>query len=139
MKIKKQQTPTKVKINTGLFLLLTIVLGLITFCGASKLQMFGRNFRGISDAPALCYDEDTYRSSDASIIEDTYPCLTQTDEDGNNLPATSQKEHTMFLWNQTTFSGAVLTNELLVLLVSIGGMLTLTSFVGSIIYWNHNR
>ena len=139
MKTKNNKMPARAKINTGLFIILAIILGVMTFCGASKLQMFGRNFRGISDAPALCYDEDTYKSSNASIIEDTYPCLTQTDEDGNNLPATSQKEHTMFLWNQTTFSGGVLTNELLVLLVSIGSMLTLTSFVGGIIYWNHNR
>ncbi|MBQ2660043.1 hypothetical protein IJF86_01300 [Candidatus Saccharibacteria bacterium] len=139
MKTKNIKTPARVKVNTGLFVVLAVILGVMTFCGVNKLQMFGRNFRGITDAPALCYDEDAYRSSDKSIIKDTYPCLTQIDEDGNNLPATSQNDHTMFLYNQNSFYGTVLTNELLALMVTVGGMLTLASFVGGIIYWNHNR
>ena len=139
MKAKSVKTPTRVKVNTGLFILLAIVLGAMTYCGASKLKMFSKNFRGISDAPGLCYDEDTYKKSNASIVEDTYPCSTQSDENGNPLPATSDNDYAMFLYDHTTFSGAILSNELIILVTTIGSMLTLASLAGGIIYWNHNR
>ena len=112
---------------------------MMTFCGVNKLQMSGKNFRGISDAPGLCYDEDAYRNSGAMRVEDAYPCSTESDEEGNPLPATSQNDYAMFLYNQTNFSGAMLTNELVILMTVIGGILAVSSLVGGVIYWNHNR
>ncbi len=101
--------------------------------------MFRKNFVGISDVPGLCYDEDTYKNSNSTIIENAYPCLTQTDENGNPIPATSQNDQTMFLFDHTSFSGHVISYELTIVLTVVGSMLTAASLIAALIYWNHNR
>lgn len=139
MKTKNNKTPARVKVNSCLFVLLAIVFGVMTFCGVNKLQTFGKNFRSVSDAPGLCYDEEAYKKSGSTVVVNAYPCLTQTDENGNAIPATSQNDYTMFLFDRTNLSGVTLTYELSTVITIIGGMFTLISLVGGIIYWNHNR
>lgn len=137
MKAKKHKSAMRVYVNTGLLVLLAIAIGLMTFCGVQKLEMLHKNFTGISDVPGLCYDEERYRKN--QTIENAYPCLTQTDEDGNPIPATSQNDQTIFLFNHTSFSSSVLSHEFIIVLTVVGGIFTLTSLIAALVYWNHNR
>ena len=130
---KNNKTSARVNINTGLLVLTTIIFGVITFCGVNKLQAFRRNLTGVSDAPALCYDEEAYKRSGGSVRQDTYLCSS------NGTTVTDQKDYTMFLYDRVSLTTSSLSYENGVLLTAIGGMLTIASLVAAIVYWNHNR
>ncbi len=134
MVTKNNRTPGRVYINTGLLVLMAIVFGVITFCGVNELDAYRKNLVGISDAPGLCYDEELYRKNNGTVIQDTYPCIENGTEE-----ATSQRDHTMFLYDRVSFTATVNSQQNDILLIAIGSMMTLASFVGAIVYWNHNR
>ena len=134
MATKNNKTSARVMINTGLFIVMAIILGVISFCGVNKLEMFRKNLVGISDSPALCYDEELYKKNNGTVIQDTYPCIENGTEE-----ATSQRDHTMFLYDKINFTATVNSQQNDILLITIGSMMTIASFVGGIIYWNHNR
>ncbi len=134
MAIKNNKTSARVMINTGLFILIAIAFAAMTFCGINKLDMSRRNLVGISDAPALCYDEELYKKNNGTVIQDTYPCIENGTEE-----VTSQRDHTMFLYDKINFTATVNSQQNDILLITIGSMMTIASFVGGIIYWNHNR
>ncbi len=134
MATKSSKTSARVAINTGLLILMAIVFGIMTFCGVSKLDASRKNLVGISDAPALCYDEELYKKNDGTVIQDTYPCVMNGTEE-----ATSQKDHTMFLYDKINFSATINSQQNDILLITIGSMFTIVSFIGGIVYWNHNR
>ncbi len=134
MKTKNNKTFARIKINTILLILMAIIFGVITFCGISQLNAFRKNLVGVSDAPALCYNEELYEQNDETIIQDTYPCISNGTEE-----ATSLKDHTMFLYDRISLTATINSWQNDILLISIGGMLAIGSLVSAIIYWNHNR
>ena len=134
MVTKTNKSSARVMINTSLFIIMAIVFGIMTFCGLNKLETFRKSLIGISDAPALCFNEDLYEKNNGTVIQDAYPCnLNGTEE------ATSQRDHTMFLYDKINFTATVNSQQNDILLTTIGGMMTIASFIGAIIYWNHNR
>ncbi len=134
MATKNNKTSARVMINTCLFILMAIAFGAITLCGVNKLDAFRKSLVGISDAPALCYDEELYKKNNGTVIQDTYPCIENGTEE-----ATSQRDHTMLLYDKINFTATVNAELNDILLITIGSMMTLASFVGGIVYWNHNR
>lgn len=129
--MKNDKKKNRVRVNTWLFALLTIVIPILTLIGAQKLYMYNKNFVGISDAPALCYDET--KDENFHIRENAYPCIT------DGVPVTSNNENVIFLYNQANLIGTVHFREMLVVLFVVGAIATLASFIVTIIYWNHNR
>ena len=113
--------------------MVAIAFGAITCYGVSQLQSFRKNLVGVSDAPALCYDEELYKKNDGKVIQDTYPCST----DGTAV--TDQKDHTMFLYDRISFTSTVNSQQYETILVTIGSMIPVASLVAAIVYWNHNR
>ena len=134
MATKNNKTSTRVKINAGLLILMAIMFGVITFCGVNELARFRKNLIGISDAPALCFDEELYEKNDGTVIQDTYPCVLNGTEE-----ATSQRDHTMFLYDKINFTATINSYQNDILLVAVGSMMTIASLVGAVVYWNHNR
>lgn len=134
MATKNNKTPARIKVNTGLLILMAIIFGIITFCGVGKLETSRKNLVGISDAPALCYDEELYWKNNRTVIQDTYPCVMNGTEE-----ATSQRDHTMFLYDKINFTAMTNSQQNDIILITIGSMLTIASFISAIIYWNHNR
>ena len=133
MVTKINKPSSRIKTNTDLLVIATIVFGVITFCGVNRLQAYRKNLTGVSDAPALCYDEETYKKSNGSVRQDTY----LYSSDGTTV--TDQKDYTMFLYDRVSLTTSSLSYENGVLLTAIGGMLTIASLVAAIVYWNHNR
>ena len=130
---KNNKTPARVNINAGLLVLVAIIFGVITFCGVNKLQDYRKNLTGVSDSPALCYDEEVYKNSNGSVRQDSYPCST------DGAAVTDQKDYTMFLYDRISLTTSSLSYENGVVLTAIGGMLTIASLATAFIYWNHNR
>ena len=137
MKNKKTtntKTSCRVIFNTLLFVVAAIMFGAITICGVNQLNLYNRNLVGVSDAPALCYNEELYEKNNGTVIQDTYPCVSNgTEED------TSLRDHTMFLYDRVSFTSTVLGQELMIFTVIVGCLLTTASVLGGVIYWNHNR
>lgn len=129
--IRTEKEKVRARVNTWLLVLLTIVIPIMTLLGAQKLYMYSKNFIGISDAPGICYDE--IKDKNIHIRENAYPCVT----DGE--PVTSDNENVIFLYNQMNFLATVHFREMLIVLLAIGAIATAASFIGTIVYWNHNR
>jgi hypothetical protein len=47
MVIKNNKTPVRIVVNTGLFILMAIAFGIMTFCGINKLEVSRKNLVGI--------------------------------------------------------------------------------------------
>lgn len=134
MATKNNKSSARVCINAGLLVLMAIAFGIITFCGVNKLDASRKNLVGISDAPALCYNEELYKKNNGTVIQDTYPCVENGTEE-----ATSQRDHTMFLYDRISLTATVNSQQNDILLIAIGSMMTIASLIGAIVYWNHNR
>ncbi|MBQ2695460.1 hypothetical protein IJG04_02365 [Candidatus Saccharibacteria bacterium] len=134
MKSKNNKPSLRIKINTALFILMALIFGAITFYGINQLSVFRKNLIGVSDAPALCYNEELYEQNNGTIIQDTYPCISNGTEEATDL-----KDHTMFLYDRISLTATINSWQNDILLVSIGSMLTIGSLISAIIYWNHNR
>ena len=130
---KNNKTSARVNINAGLLVLVAVAFGAITCYGVNQLQSFRKNLVGVSDAPALCYDEELYKKNDGKVIQDTYLCST----DGTAV--TDQKDHTMFLYDRISLTSTVNSQQDEILLIAFGSMMTIASLVAAIVYWNHNR
>ena len=131
MKKNTNKTSARVKINTVLLAVLAVVIGLATFFGASAIHAYRKNLVGVSDAPALCYNDQ--RFDELTVIEDAYPCAT----DGEAITTTD--EYAIFLYNRSNFAATINSAEMEVVLVTLGTMLTAASLIGAVVYWNHNR
>ena len=130
--MKNEKMRNRVRVNTWLLALLTIVIPMLTLLAAQRLYVISKNFIGISDAPGLCYDEKRFDNK-SKVIENAYPC------DTNEEPVTTDNENVIFLYNQINFVATTNFREMLVIIFAIGTILTATSFITTIIYWNHNR
>ena len=130
--IKNDKTRNRVRINTWLLVLSTIIIPVLTLIGAQKLYLYSKNFVGISDAPGLCYDEKKFDDK-SRVIENAYPCVR------NDEPVTSDNENVIFLYNQTNFVATVHFREILIMMLTVGAIATAASFAATIVYWNHNR
>mgnify|MGYP000862846122 CR=1 FL=1 len=59
--------------------------------------------------------------------------------DHKNEHLTSSEDQTLFLYNKLAFSSLMRSNDLMILLVTIGSMFTIASLAGGVIYWIHNK
>ena len=139
MAIKNNKTQTRVYVNTGLFMLAAILFVVVAFCGAQRIGVYQRSMSGITDAPGLCFDSEAYEKNNHEVIQDAYPCKTEVDENGNNIPADSQNDQTMFLYDRVSLIGSLTSVEIQAMIMTSGCLLSTAGFVGGIIYWNHNR
>lgn len=130
MKTKVASSKTRIKVNTCILVVLSILIGLMTFLGVKRLESYRLNLIGVSDAPGLCFDEEKYKNE---LIEDAYPCTT----DGE--PVSSDNENVIFLFNRANFASTMEINGMLLVLITIGSILTVSSLVVAVVYWNHNR
>ncbi len=137
MSTKSNKTNIRVKINTSLLFIMSVVFGVITFTTASSIYKASNSFQSVSDAPGLCYDET--KTEDSFIRENSYICTTEHDEDGNALQATTNNENTLFLYDRLTLSSLIRSGDHIAVILSIGSMFTIASFVATIVYWNHNK
>ena len=137
MSAKSNKTNIRVKINTSLLFIMSVVFGAITFTTASNIYKASNNFQSVSDAPGLCYDET--KTEDVFIREKSYICTTEHDEDGNALQATTNNEYALFLYDRLTLSSLIRSGDHIVVILSIGSMFTIASFVATFVYWNHNK
>lgn len=131
MKKNTNKTSARVKINTVLLAVLAVMFGLATFFGANSIHAYRKNLIGVSDAPALCYNDQ--RFDDFTVIEDAYPCAT----DGEAITTTD--EYAIFLYNRSNFAATINSAEIEVVLVTLGTMMTAAALFGAVLYWNHNR
>lgn len=130
--MKNEKFKNRVRLNTWLLALLTIIIPILTLLGAQKLYMYSKNFIKVSDAPGLCYDEKKLDNK-SKVIENAYPCIQ------DDIPVATDNENVIFLYDQINFTATVHFREMLIVLLAIGSFATIASFVGTIIYWNHNR
>lgn len=137
MSTKSNKTNIRVKINTSLLFIMSVVFGVITFTAASNIYKASNNFQSVSDAPGLCYDET--KTEDAFIRENSYICTTEHDEDGNALQTTTNNEYALFLYDRLTLSSLIRSGDHIAVILSIGSMFTIASFVATFVYWNHNK
>lgn len=137
MKTKTNKTGMRVKVNTGLFVVAAILFMVMAFCGAQRLRVYQRSMVGISDAPGLCFDSERYYNNET--IENAFPCKTEVDENGDNIPADSQNDQTMFLYDRMSLIGSLTSVEMMAIIMIIGSLFSVASLMGGIIYWNHNR
>ncbi len=137
MSTKSNKTNIRVKINTSLLFIMSVVFGVVTFTTASSIYKASNNFQSVSDAPGLCYDET--KAEDSFIRENSYICTTEHDEDGNALQATTNNENTLFLYDRLTLSSLIRSSDHIAIILSIGSMFTVASFVATFVYWNHNK
>jgi len=139
MATKTNRTKTRVCVNTGLFIIAAILFVIVAFCGTQRIGVYQRSMVGISDAPGLCFDSEAYEKNNHEVIQDAYPCKTEIDENGENIPADSQNDQTMFLYDRMSLVGSLTSIEIQAAIMTIGCLLSMASFIGGIIYWNHNR
>ena len=137
MSTKSNKTNIHVKINTSLLFIMSVVFGVITFTTASNIYKASNNFQSVSDAPGLCYDET--KTEDVFIRENSYICTTEHDEDGNALQTTTNNEYALFLYDRLTLSSLIRSGDHIAVILSIGSMFTIASFVATFVYWNHNK
>lgn len=137
MSTKSNKTNIRVKINTSLLFIMSVVFGAITFTTASNIYKASNNFQSVSDTPGLCYDEA--KTEDAFIRENSYICTTKHDEDGNALPVTTNNEYTLFLYDRLTLSSLIRSGDHIAVILSIGSMFAIASLVATFVYWNHNK
>ena len=137
MSTKHNKTNIRIKINTGLLFIMSVVFGVITFTTASNIYKASNNFQSVSDAPGLCYDET--KTENTFIRDNSYICTTEHDEDGDALSATTINEHTLFLYDRLTLSSLVRSGDHIAVVVSIGSMFTIAGLVVTFVYWNHNK
>ncbi len=130
MSTKSNKTNIRVKINTSLLFIMSVVFGAITFTTASNIYKASNNFQSVSDTPGLCYDENR---------ENSYICTTKYDEDGNALQVTTDNEYALFLYDRLMLSSLIRSGDHIAVILSIGSMFTIASFVATIVYWNHNK
>lgn len=136
----KSKSNIRVKVNTAILVLCAAVFGAMTCSGVKQLDKLRVSLNGVSDAPALCYDEEKYNANaDYRVIEGTYPCLLETDENGENVPAESPRDVAMFIYDRVSLTSSMLSTELDVVVVAIGSMFTVASLAGAVVYYNHNR
>ena len=137
MSTKSNKTNIRIKINTSLLFIMSIAFGVITFTTTSNIYKASNNFQSVSDAPGLCYDET--KTDNAFTRDNSYICTTEHDEDGNNLPATTDNEHTLFLYDRLTLSSLIRSGDHIAIVIAIGSMFTIAGLVTTFIYWNHNK
>ena len=137
MSTKHNKTNIRIKINTGLLFIMSVVFGVITFTTASNIYKASNNFQSVSDAPGLCYDET--KTENTGIRDNAYICTTEHDEDGDALSATTINAHTLFLHDRLTLSSLVRSGDHIAVVVSIGSMFTIAGLVVTFVYWNHNK
>lgn len=139
---KDKKTSARVIVNSCLLLLMTITLGLMTYCGVSKIALYSKNHSAMvaSDSPALCFEEEIDLGDDVAPIRNGgYICSSMVDENNKPIRLTDADDYAMFFSDRISFTATIESVQLEILLCTIGSMLTLASLIGTIIYWNHNR
>lgn len=137
MSTKSNKTNPRIKINTCLLFIMSVVFGVITFTTASQIYKASSNFQSVSNAPGLCFDET--KTDNLFVRDNSYICLTQTDENGNPLPVTDTNEYTLFLYDRLTLSSLIRSGDFIVTVIAIGSMFTLAGLVTTFVYWYHNK
>lgn len=141
IKAKRPRTSTRIKVNTCLLLLLTVLFGAMTCFGISRIRAFNISATAftISDGPGLCRYDGADPKDLEFMREEVYLCSLEHDEDGNYVEVTDVKDHTLYLNNKITFASEIISAQLKTILCIIGSMFTIASLIGTIVYWNHNR
>ncbi|MBR0465827.1 hypothetical protein IJJ02_03550 [Candidatus Saccharibacteria bacterium] len=137
MSTKSNKTNSRIKTNTALLFIMSVVFGVITFTTASQIYKASNNFQPVSDAPGLCFDET--KTEGSFVRDNSYICLTMADEDGNPLPVTDDNEYALFFYDRLTLTSLVRSGDHIALIIAIGSMLTLAGLVTTFVYWNHNK
>lgn len=137
MSTKSNKTNIRIKINTSLLFIVSVIFGAITFTTASNIYKTSNNFQSVSDAPGLCYDEAKTEST--FIRDNSYICTTEHDEDGNALQVATANEHTLFLYDRLTLSSLIRSGDHIAIVISIGSMFTIAGFAATFVYWSHNK
>lgn len=140
-KTKKSKTDARIKVNTCLLLILSVLFGAMTCCGISRIRAFNISATAftISDGPGLCRYDGADPKDLGFMREEVYLCSLEHDEDGNYVEVTDVKDHTLYLNNKITFASEIISAQLKTILCIIGSMFTIASLIGTIVYWNHNR
>lgn len=138
----KQKTSKRVIVNSCLLLLMTIVLGVMTCCGVSKITAYSHSHSAFvaSDSPALCFDEESdFVDGRATVRNGARICSTEVDENGDFIRVKDDNDYAMFLNERISFTAVIESVQLGIVLCVFGSMLTLASLISTIVYWNHNR
>lgn len=137
---KLKDVSTRVKINTMLLLLMSLLFGIITLFGLQfmKSQMDQLSYLTSGDMPQICFEseDESHGGRDAS---GAYICSTEQDENGNSKHLTSNEDYALFLQNNLVFVSNLESLELMTILCALGSMLTIGSLIATLVYWNHNR
>lgn len=138
----KQKTSKRVIVNSCLLLLMTIIFGVMTCCGASKIALYSRSHSAFvaSDGPMLCFEEESdFVDGRPTVRNGAYICSTEVDENANPIRLVDDNDYAMFLNERISFTAVIESVQLGIVLCVLGSMLTLVSLISTIVYWNHNR
>ena len=138
----KQKTSKRVIVNSCLLLLMTVVLGVMTCCGAARINSYSRSHTAFvaSDSPMLCFEEESdFVDGRPTVRNGAHVCLTEVDEDGDFVRSEDANDYAMFLNERISFTAVIESVQLGIVLCVFGSMLTLISLISTIVYWNHNR
>ena len=127
-----KKSNSRVLINTGILILMSVIFGALTFCGVSKIQSVSKNFQGVTNAPALCFDETHTDEDGYKTLDGAYIC------DKNGAEASSSAQ-SLFVYDKLAQYSILRSNDLVVAITTIGSILTVASLLGAVVYLNHNR
>lgn len=137
---KKPKTNLRVAINTCIFILISLCFGLLTCRGVQHLQLSSKHYLSIIDSPNLCFEKSKTDDGGNRSVQGAYLCSSKTtNADHKNEHLTNSEDQTLFLYNKLAFSSLMRSNDLMILLVTIGSMFTIASLAGGVIYWIHNK
>ena len=139
---EKQKTSKRVIVNSCLLLLMTIALGVMTYCGVSKITAYSHSHSAFvaSDSPMLCFEEESdFVDGRPTVRNGAYICSTEVDENGDFIRSEDVNDYAMFLNERISFTAVIESVQLGIMLCALGSMLTFASLISTIVYWNHNR
>lgn len=93
-----------------------------------------------SDRPGICFEEESnFENGRPTTVTGAYVCLMETNENHERIRAKEPNDFAMYLDDRITFSAVIDSLEKAITLGIIGSMFTLSTLIGAIVYWNHNR
>ena len=111
---------------------MAVIFAVISIASMYNFNTNGEILKPISNSPGLCFDEHT--DADGTITtENENVCLT------NGERTTDSQDMTLFLYDKLVMLQAMASLRAGYIVMSIGTMLSIASFLGGIIYWNHNK
>ncbi len=129
----------RVKVNVCLLALMTAAFAVLTVLAGQEALRYKKGMMTVvSDAPALCHDDERY--AEQGTIEGAYVCrIDQYDENGEPARTDELNDHTFFLQDTIMFSREVEIFYFRGLAMFIGALFTIAGVGATVVYWNHNR